>query len=42
MLKFLSEKRAPVLAALLLLGFLLLLSLQVRLPDAGAAVQGLP
>ncbi len=39
MLTFLSEKRAAVLAALLLLGFLLLLSVQVRLPDAGAAVQ---
>jgi rod shape-determining protein MreC len=39
MLNFLSENRAPVLAVLLLFGFLLLLSTQVQVPDAGARLE---
>jgi rod shape-determining protein MreC len=39
MLTFLSENRAPVLAILLLFGFLLLLSAQVRFPHSAATLE---
>ncbi|MFQ5668940.1 MAG: rod shape-determining protein MreC [Acidobacteriota bacterium] len=41
MLNFLSENGPPVLAVVLLFSFLLLLSAQMRVPEAGAELQGI-